>query len=317
MNQNLMPWLLLVLSLPTRNSTARMRIWRTLKSLGCAGMRDGAYLLPRAPEREAALARIAQEIVDAGGSACVLQVAAVNRRQSEEFKGLFDRSADYGALLEDLVALRKSLARGRNPAAGRRLAALRRAYEAVVRCDFFPGAARQQVGRALEQAEAAAAPDEPHRVRRAIQRLDQREFRGRTWATRQGLWVDRMASAWLIKRFIDPEARFLWLRNPRDCPRHALGFDFDRARFTHVGDRVTFETLLASFGHDEDPALARLGAIVHYLDVGGVPAPEAAGMEMVLAGARRRCRNDDELLEAATATLDCLYAAYQEGESHG
>jgi hypothetical protein len=94
--------------------------------------------------------------------------------------------------------------------------------------------------------------------------------------------VNRVASAWLIRRFIDPEARFKWLARPSDCPKSALGFDFDGAAFTHVGDRVTFETLMVSFSLEEDPALLRPAAMVHQLDVGGEPGPEAAGFEAVL-----------------------------------
>jgi hypothetical protein len=97
--------------------------------------------------------------------------------------------------------------------------------------------------------------------------------------------VDRVASAWLIRRFIDPDARFLCLKEPQDCPPEAVGFDFDGAEFTHLGARITFEVLMASFDLDEDRALRRIGALVHYLDVGGIPVPEATGFAAILAGA--------------------------------
>ena len=122
------------------------------------------------------------------------------------------------------------------------------------------------------------------------------QYQGRLWATRRHLWVDRVASAWLIQRFIDPSARFVWLQSPSDCPAEALGFDFDGATFSHVGDRVTFEVLLASFGLDGDRGLLRLAAMVHALDVGGAATPEAGGFEAVLAGARKRWPDDDALL---------------------
>jgi len=124
------------------------------------------------------------------------------------------------------------------------------------------------------------------------------------------MWVDRVASAWLIRRFIDTRARFIWLASPADCPADALGFDFDGAAFTHVGERVTFEVLLTSFGLDADAALVRLGAIVHALDVGGPAAPEAIGFEAVMAGTRQRAENDDQLLEHMGAVLDALYAHF-------
>ena len=115
-----------------------------------------------------------------------------------------------------------------------------------------------------------------------------------------------MASAWLIRRFIDPEARFLWLKSAADCPKKAVGFDFDGATFSHVGSRVTFENLLVAFSL-ETPALLRLGVVVHGLDAGGVQPPEAAGVERVLAGMRDAITNDDQLLLAAAGVFGAVH----------
>ena len=138
-----------------------------------------------------------------------------------------------------------------------------------------------------------------------IAQLQRTHYQGRTWATRARPWVDRLASAWLIRRQIDPQARLLWLAHPQDCPADALGFDFDGATFSHVEGRVTFEVLLASFAL-EGPALQRLGALVHFLDAGGVQPPEASGVEAVLAGLRASIADDDQLLQAASAVFDAL-----------
>jgi hypothetical protein len=119
-----------------------------------------------------------------------------------------------------------------------------------------------------------------------------------------------LASAWLIKRFIDPRAKFLWLKRPQDCPKRAVGFDFDGAQFTHVGAKVTFEVLLVSFGVNGDSALERIGTLIHYLDVGGVPVPEAAGLEALLRGARIARTDDDALTADAGRLFDLLYAGY-------
>jgi hypothetical protein len=145
-----------------------------------------------------------------------------------------------------------------------------------------------------------------------IARLDASSYQGRTWATRRRPWVDRVASAWLIQRFIDRDARFQWLSQPSDCPKGALGFDFDGAAFTHVGERVTFETLMASFDLEQDAALMRVAALVHQLDVGGEPVAEAAGFEAVLAGAHQRLDEDDALLAEMSKMLDSLYAYFQQ-----
>jgi hypothetical protein len=163
----------------------------------------------------------------------------------------------------------------------------------------------------VKRIEALLSPDEPHEVDRRIPRLLKEQYLGQTWATRRRLWVDRVASAWLIRRFIDPRARFVWLAQPADLPKGALGFDFDGAAFTHVGDRVTFETLMASFDLEDDVALLRLATIVHHLDVGGEPVPEAAGFEAVMTGARERLEDDDALLSEISTVLDSLYTHFQ------
>jgi hypothetical protein len=128
------------------------------------------------------------------------------------------------------------------------------------------------------------------------------------------LWIDRVASAWLIRRFIDPKAKFLWLKRVKDCPKRALGFDFDGAEFTHVDSKVTFEVLVCSFGLEEDAGLIRLGALVHHLDVGGIPIAEGPGFATIMAGARKLRSDDDSLLKAMTPVLDSLYAEYADAE---
>jgi len=140
-------------------------------------------------------------------------------------------------------------------------------------------------------------------------------YQGRVWATRKKPWIDRLASAWLIKRFIDRKARFRWIDKPKDRPKGALGFDFDGADFTHVGNRVTFEVLLSSFGLDMDPALNRLASTIHFLDVGGIPVDDAKGLETILKGARDKARRDDELVLAAASIFDHVYSAYRSTES--
>jgi hypothetical protein len=122
--------------------------------------------------------------------------------------------------------------------------------------------------------------------------------------------VDRVASAWLVRRFVDSEAQFLWLASPDDCPSDAVGFDFDGATFSHINDRVTFEVLAASFGIDDEPGMAGLAGMVHSLDVGGATVPEAAGFEAVMTGATQRGLSDDELLNEMSQMLDSLLAHF-------
>jgi hypothetical protein len=210
--------------------------------------------------------------------------------------------------------LRATLAEIPEAQARRVLQQVRREYETIVAIDYFPGSAQAQSAQALAEVEAAVirhfSPDEPLPLHAGIRQWERSAYRGKLWATRQRLWVDRVASAWLIQRFIDPEARFLWLTTPQDCPAEAIGFDFDGAAFTHTDHRVTFEVLVASFDLVQDPALARLGMLVHALDVGGVPVPEAAGFEAILTGVRASCTHDDQVLAAMTPVLNALYAAF-------
>jgi hypothetical protein len=305
-------WILLVISLPGRQGTPRMRVWRALKSAGAAVLRDGVYLLPRSEGARAAFAEQAKVVGRAGGSAHLLDLGGVGGREEETFRTLFDRTPRYVQLIERLQRRRARLT-PRSRHAVREIHRLRREYEAVRAVDHFPGPAAAQAEELLRELETAirtlASPGEPRAAGGTITPRRLEDYRERVWATRARPWVDRLASAWLIRRFIDPKARFLWLANPKQCPPKALGFDFDGATFTHNGSRVTFETLLASFGLEGEPALRRLGAIVHYLDVGGAPMPEARGLEMVLTGARRRCRSDNDLLANSRIIFDDLYTA--------
>jgi len=307
-------WLLLVVSLPTQGATARMRIWRALKAMGCAALRDGAYLLPDSELHRDALQELADECVREGGSAWLLVTTPASAADAGAYPLLFDRSADYAALVKAWKEAAATL-----PSLGlaeltRLQKKLRRDYEALVATDFFPDEANLEAEAAWadfnQRIDGVLSPDEPHEIQGQIPRLNIADYQGRLWATRRRLWVDRVASAWLIRRFIDPSARFQWLAKTSECPRKALGFDFDGAAFTHVGDRVTFETLMASFGLDEDPALARMGAMVRSLDMGSGPVAEGAGFEAVLAGARERLPDDDALLAEIGGVLDSLYAHF-------
>lgn len=310
-------WALLVTSLQTRNATARMRVWRALKNIGAAVLRDGVYLLPDTEMTRRAFEEQAREVTGSSGVAHVLRLGEVQEQQALEFRALFDRSQDYGRLLESARKIKPMLTKRRLPVAERALKRLQREYALIRNTDYFPGPAAEQAALLLSEISTAvaemAAPGEPLARHGRIQRLDRKKYRARIWATRSRPWVDRLSSAWLIKRFIDPKGRIVWLKDPARCPPTALGFDYDDAAFTHVGARVTFETLLASFDLEHDMALMRIGGLIHYLDVGGAPVPEAAGLESVLKGARDTITDDDRLLSEAMRIFDHLYKAYQEG----
>lgn len=305
-----MLWTLLIISLPTENATVRMRVWRSIKASGAASLRDGAYLLPATAPHASTLDAIALDVRAVGGSAHVI---SADNPAHDEFRQLFDRSADYDVLLSDIHQQQAMLSAASAPDVIKQARKLRKSFVRLALIDFFPGASQKTAEAALQQLESEAhrvlSPDEPTTASGDIRLLAVADYQGRVWATRARPWVDRLASAWLIRRFIDPAAHMLWLPSPEDCPEYALGFDFDGARFSHVGNRVTFETLMASFDLN-NPALQRLAAVVHYLDVGGAYVTEAAGIESVLAGLRASYSNDDELLHAAEMVFSGLITTW-------
>lgn len=308
-------WLMLVTNLPGRNQTLRMRIWRALKAAGAGLLRDGVYVLPQSDNAQATFHEQAKEIRAGGGSTYIFLLETKTSAETAAIESLFERTTEYRELNDRLRASKKEFATFNELDARRRLAAITRELAALEAIDFFPGPSRDQLRSALSDAESALnarfARNEPTAAHRKIARLDVKDYQERTWMTRERLWIDRVCSAWLILRFIDPKAKFVWCKNLNDRPTRAIGFDFDGAQFTHIDSKVTFEVLLISFGLNADPGLARLGALVHFLDVGGIPVPEAAGISAIVLGARAAHPNDDGLLASVTPTLDNLYQAFR------
>lgn len=306
-------WLVLVASLPTDDPAVRMRVLRTLESLGCAMLREGVYLLPDNPGTRQGVTRLSEYVGRLSGSAHVLYVTAVDAAQSEAFRALFDRSSKYEELVKSVEGLRSGFGISDPSAIARVLNKQRREFDAISALDFFPSSARERAARALGETEAEVRrlmfPDGPKTGRSAESAAS---YFKRTWATRRPLWADRLASAWLIRRFIDPEAKIVWLDKNQECPTIAVGFAYDGASFCNSSNRVTFEELLAAFSLDRNATLVKIGSLVHYLDTGGTPVAEAAGVETLLQGARRRSSTDDELFRESEKTFDLLYEAYVE-----
>lgn len=305
---------MLVVSLPGPNKAARMRLWRAIRSSGAVALRDGSYLLPARPEARALFEEHAALVTAEGGDARMLAFRSEESAQDEALVALFDRGNEYAALLERIHAIRLALDKTDAAELNRLVGGVRRELTTLVAVDYFPGNARAQVEEALADLHRLLASrgelDEPSSRPGSIERQDLADFQAKLWATRARPWVDRLASAWLIKRFIDPHAKFRWITRPADCPKRAIGFDFDGARFTHVGTKVTFEVLLASFGLDQNAALMKLASVVHVLDVGGAQIAEAPGLAAILGGLKERIADDDELLAAAVPVFDALHASF-------
>ncbi|MGH8765253.1 MAG: chromate resistance protein ChrB domain-containing protein, partial [Burkholderiales bacterium] len=299
-------WLVMIARLPVEDPAARMRMLRTLESLGAAVMREGAYLLPDSAASRQGLDALSEYIAKGAGSAQVLQVTPASDAQQSAFRSLFDRSARYAELVKVVDSLKVGFGIADPSAILRVLGKQRRELEAISALDFFPNEGRDRAESTL-----AGAETEVHKLLFPTQtgsaaRRDEPLTR-RAWATRRPPWADRLACAWLIRRFVDPEGSVAWLDKGQECPADHVGFAFDGARFGNSASQISFEVMLKHFNLDKNAALAKISAIVHYLEVRDTPVPEAAGVQTLLQGAARRSSNDDELLVEAEKTFDLLY----------
>jgi hypothetical protein len=308
-------WLVTVTQLPIDDPASRMRMLRTLESLGAAVMREGVYLLPDTLDNRKALDRLAQYVEQNAGIASVLRVEATSEAQQAQLERYFDRSARYDELTKNILSLRIGFGVADASAIARVLHKQRRDYEAVAALDFFPTEARARTERALADAERDVG-DLLYPAPGAAAARGDELLQRRTWATRRPLWADRLACAWLIRRFIDSEAKLKWLDKGAACPEAVLGFGFEGARFASGEGRVTFEQMLGHFGLAGHAALGRIGDIVRFLEVRGAPVPEAAGVQTLLQGAVRRAASDDELLREAEKTFDLLYEGYADAREN-
>lgn len=304
-------WLCLIANLPTEDPNARIRALRTLESLGAAVIREGAFFLPDTPGNRQAVEGLADYVRKNGGYAQALLATPMNAPQQEAFRQLFDRTARYEGLIRTIGSLKIGYGVADPSAISRVLHKQRREFEAIAGMDFFPSEARDRAQSALRDAETEVrkllfpaqsatglAPGEP--------------MLGRVWATRHPLWADRLACAWLIRRFVDPEAKMVWLDKGRACPAGAISFGFEGANFGNSETHVTYEEMLTRLSLARNAALTKIAGIVHFLEVRGAPVAEAAGVQTLLQGAVARCANDDELLRETEKTFDLLYEAYEE-----
>ena len=302
-------WLLTVAQLPTEDPSSRMRVLRTLESLGAAVMREGVFLLPDTPANRQALDTLAEYIGKVAGSASVMRVDSPGPAQHEAFVRLFDRSARYEDLIKTVESLRIGFGHSDPSAISRVVHKQRREFESIAALDFFPNAARKRAEEALAKADAE--------VRKLLFPAQAQPglatgepLLGRTWVTRKPLWADRLACAWLIRRFVDPEAKLTWIEKTQPLPADSVAFGFEGAHFANSETRVTYEEMLMRLDLAKNPALAKIGSIVHFLEVRGAPVAEAAGVQTLLQGAQRRSASERELLAEAEKTFDLLYEAY-------
>ena len=299
---------LLVSSLPSQSTAARMRIWRSLKSNGAATLRDGVYLLPAIQSEK--LDTVIHDHFNENGHAYIFHTEAPAHLDLAQ---LFDRTEEYEELRTEISQIQNTLEENKKKEYLKQIRKLRKSVNSLVEIDFFPNIQQSKTLNELTRLEHAIArlgeDDEPNNFEQQIKVLFKQDFQNKIWATRKRPWVDRLASAWIIQKFVDPQAEFIWLEHPDDCPKDALGFDFDHAKFTHINNLVTFEVLMHSF-ELQNPALNKIAEIVHFLDVGGNEPAEALGIEKILQGLRSTITNDDQLLQLSNHIFDGLYADF-------
>ena len=297
------PWLLLVFSLPARQASARVEVWRKLQRYGAVALRGSGYLLPHTPASLERFQWLSALIRGHNGEAAVVHVQSLDGVRVEAVRKLFvdARSKDYEALARELQ-------RARRPAAGAagKLGRLRRRFQEIAAIDFFNNPLRGRVEAMLASLDAG-----PPGAGSALSGGRMKEkFRNRTWVTRPRPGIDRAASAWLIHTFIDPKARFAFAGDPAERPA-AVPFDmFGGAGFGHQGDRCTFETLRKQFAV-RDPKVRILAEMVHDADLGDEKygRPEALGIDRVLIGWAKEGLPDAELLRRGMGLIAGLYSS--------
>jgi hypothetical protein len=312
-------WLLLIHQIPPRPAYLRVKIWRRLQRLGAVAIKNSVYALPATEQAREDLGWVLKEIVEGGGDASLIEARLVEGLNDEQVKQMFRaaRDADYQAVTADARELLRSWSRkGEVPEEKRAgldsaLARLRKRTAEIAALDFFHAPGRETVDGLLQELEEKLTPAEGTADREEVGALPRPK--GATWVTRTGIHVDRMASAWLIRRFIDPRARFRFV-SAREY-RHREGelrFDMFDGEFTHRGELCTFEALLARFGLT-DPALRPLAEIVHDIDLKDDRhgRAETAGIERLINGIALAHADDAARMARAGAVLDDLYEYFK------
>ena len=295
-------WLLLLFSLPATHRTARVAIWRKLQKSGAIQLKTSTYVLPDTPAQYELFQWLAKQVVDYGGDSTLIRAQQIEGLSDEKIIGLFNsaRDADYGVITD--AARKLPLRRGRpNDKLRDELAKLRKSFRALREIDFFDAPKSHVAESFLARFEQApAAPS-----RGTLQAI---RFQGRTWVTRPRPEIDRVASAWLIRGFIDPRATFAFAAEPNSVAR-AIPFDYAQGEFSHHAENCTFETLLVRFSI-ADNALRKIGEMVHDADLEDekFQRPECIGLDRVLKGWAKRGLADEEILARGAVCFDGLYA---------
>ena len=310
-------WLLLIHQLPAKPAYARVKVWRRLQALGAVTVKGAVYALPANGETREDFGWLAKEIVDSGGEAMICEAALVEGLSDGELQALFDkaRDEDYARIAAEARELEKR----REPdmpddalaEIASQTARLRKQLDAIVAIDFFGAEGRAAAEGLVSGLEAGLKQEDSAMIASESEGVSP-DLKDRVWVTRQGVQVDRIASAWLIRRFIDPAARFKFVEGKSYAAAPGeLRFDMFEGEYTHQGDRCTFEVLIA-LAAPADPALAAMGEIIHDIDLkdGKYGRAEAAGIRSLIAGIAASSTDDEQRLARGATLLDDLYGSF-------
>ncbi len=286
-------WLLLLFTLPASQASKRVEVWRKLKRMGALSFRSSGYLLPNTAENHERVEWLSAAIRKYKGQASVVELFSIDDLPSSELRQMFldARSKDYEDLLREL----------KKKSAALNLPRIRRRLQEIATIDFFGSPLRSRIETAIATLESPKATKHPRAK-------GTRQYRGRTWVTRPRPGIDRVSSAWLIQKHIDPNGNFVFTNNIREVP-NGVPFDmFNVGGFTHQGENCTFETLCSEFGLN-DKKLKFISEVIHDADLndGKYGRPEGIGLDRVLTGWAKQGLSDEELLRRGMELIEGLY----------
>jgi len=318
-------WILLIHQLPPKPTNLRVRIWRKLQKLGAVAIKNSVYVLPATEKAHEDFQWLKQEIESAGGEAAVFQAGSVEGATDQEIIAAFRKTRDeefatVAAGFDGLTGAIREQARGKHLSTGRltshetEIAKLHVELERVAANDFFNAAGRAAAFNAYERCQNSLRVAQGPNLRAELAHakrgaLDLAKFQGRRWVTRRNLHIDRLASAWLIKQFIDKRPRFYFVAEGETI-EGAIPFDMFGTEFTHHGEDCTFETMLKRFGLTESKGLREVAEIVHDIDLkdNKFQRLETSGLNSVIDGLSKVLRDDRKLLQQTGVVFDGLYA---------
>ena len=317
-------WLLLIHQIPLKPAYFRVKIWRRLHGLGAVAIKNSVYVLPKNEETLEDFQWVLREIVQGGGEASICAADFIEGLTDDQVQAMFQaaRDADYGQIAEEARSVLDSVPASASAITDEdrtgieaNLSRLKKKFSSVTALDFFAAPGRESAETAMQQLEARLkeARSKTETDETETEKRDLGDLRGRTWVTRKGVYVDRIACAWLIRRFIDPDAQFKFVSGKGYRPRTGeLRFDMFEGEFTHEGDLCSFEVLSKRF-FPEDQALVHIGKVIHDLDFKDAKfkKSETAGIGGLMEGLAAAHKSDEARLERGSAIFDDLYEYFR------